>query len=66
MPTVAVDFAGEGTREVEGETYADLLGPFGVSRHEVSVLVDGTPVPTDAPVDPDLERVRVVRLVAGG
>ena len=66
MPTVAVDFAGEGTREVEGETYADLLGHFGVSRHEVSVLVDGTPVPTDAPVDPDLERVRVVRLVAGG
>lgn len=66
MPTVAVEFAGEGTREVEGETYADLLAPFGVSRHEVAVLVDGDPVPTDAPVPEDVGTVQVVRLVEGG
>ena len=66
MPTVAVEFAGEGVREVEGETYADLLGPFDVSRHEVAVLVDGTPVPTDAPVPEGVGTVQVVRLVEGG
>jgi sulfur carrier protein len=66
--TVTVELVGERTREVDpGDgTYADLLAPFAVTRHEVSVLVDGTPVPTDAPVGPDVERVRVVRLVKGG
>jgi sulfur carrier protein len=63
---VTVDLAGGETREVTGETYGDLLAPFEVSRQEVSVLVDGRPVPTDAPVDPDIRRVEVVRLIAGG
>ncbi|WP_159904608.1 small archaeal modifier protein 2 [Salinirussus salinus] len=66
MPTVAVDFAGEGVREVEGETYADLLAPFEVSRQEVAVLVDGNPVPTDVAVPEDVDTVQVVRLVEGG
>jgi len=66
MQTVVVEFAGEGAREVEGETYADLLAPFGVSRQEVAVLVDGSPVPTDAPVSGDIDTVQVVRLVEGG
>lgn len=66
MPTVAVEFAGEGGREVDGETYADLLAPFDVSRHEVAVLVGGDPVPTDAPVPEDVGTVHVVRLVEGG
>lgn len=63
-----VELVGEDTRRVdrEVETYADLLAPFGVSRHEVSILVDGTPVPEDAPVDDDIDRVRVVRLIKGG
>ncbi|PSQ29372.1 small archaeal modifier protein 2 [Halobacteriales archaeon SW_10_68_16] len=66
---VTVEFVGEDTREVRVEpetTYGDLLAPFDVSRHEVSVLVDGRPVPEDESVDPDVERVRVLRLVAGG
>ena len=66
---VTVELVGEGTREVEaGEdaTYADLLAPFEVSRHEVSVLVDGSPVPEDAPVGESVERVRVLRLIQGG
>jgi len=63
--TVAV--AGGDTHEIEvaeGDTYADLLDPLAYSRHEVSVLVDGTPVPADAPVEAD--HVRVVRLIKGG
>ncbi len=66
---VTVELVGEGTweGEVSGDaTYADLLDPFDVTRHEVSILVDGRPVPEDAPVDTSVERVRVVRLVAGG
>jgi len=65
--TVTVEVAGERSRELEPEgTYADLLAPFDVTRHEVSMLVDGRPVPTDALVDPEIEQVRVVRLVKGG
>lgn len=66
---VQVELVGEETRSVgvdEGETYADLLAPFDVTVHEVSVLVDGRPVPEDRPVGTDVERVRVVRLVRGG
>jgi len=63
---VTVDVAGGETREVDGETYGDLLAPLSVSRQEVSVLVGGRPVPTDAAVDPGVDRVRVVRLIAGG
>lgn len=66
---VAVEFVGEGTRQIEvgpGATVADLVGPLSVSIHEVSVLVDGRPLPADEPIDDDLERVQVVRLVEGG
>ncbi|PSQ48597.1 small archaeal modifier protein 2 [Halobacteriales archaeon SW_7_65_23] len=65
---ITVELVGEGTREVDpdGDSYADLLAPFDVSRHEVSILVDGTPVPEDAPIDDDVDRVRVVRLIKGG
>jgi sulfur carrier protein len=66
---VEVELVGETTRTVrvsDGATYADLLGPFEVTRHEVSVVVDGRPVPTDRQVDDDLEAVRIVRLVKGG
>ena len=64
---VTVSVVGEGTREVEvaeGDTYADLLAPLEYGPHEVSVLVDGRPVPEDAPVDADL--VEVLRLIKGG
>jgi sulfur carrier protein len=66
---VAVELVGEETRTLEvppDGTYADLLDPFDVTRHEVTVLVNGRPVPEDAPVSEDVERVRVVRLVKGG
>lgn len=63
---VTVDVVGEATREVElaGGTYADLLDAVGLNRHEVSVLVDGRPVPEDQPVE--AEEVQVLRLVRGG
>lgn len=66
--SVTVELVGEGSREVEttGKTYADLLSPFDVSRHEVSVMVDGRPVPEDQPVGSDVEHVRIVRLIQGG
>lgn len=50
--------------QVADETYADLLGRVGLSPHEVSVMVDGRPVPEDQPVDTD--HVRVIRLISGG
>ncbi|WP_225335640.1 ubiquitin-like small modifier protein SAMP2 [Halomicrobium urmianum] len=64
---VTVEVAGEDTHEVdapEDATYADLLEPVDLSPHEVSMLVDGDPVPTDQPVE--AEHVRVVRLIKGG
>lgn len=64
---VIVDVAGGPKEEFaldEGATYGDLLAKAGHDVHRVSVLVDGTPVPEDAPVETD--RVRVVRLVKGG
>jgi sulfur carrier protein len=66
---VTVEFVGEGTHEVDvsdDATYADLLSPFDVSRHEVSLLVDGSPVPEDAPVAESIDCVRVIRLIQGG
>jgi sulfur carrier protein len=45
-------------------TYGDLLRAVGLSEHEATVLVDGRPVPEDAPVEVD--RVRVLKLVTGG
>lgn len=63
---VTVEVVGEDTHEfdVENATYADLLTRIDVSPHEVSVMVDGTPVPEDQPVDTD--HVRVLRLIKGG
>jgi sulfur carrier protein len=69
---VTVEVVGEATHEIDpaaldvdgAATYADLLGPVGLSPQEVSVLVDGTPVPEDQPVETD--HVRVVRLIKGG
>jgi sulfur carrier protein len=64
---VTVEVVGEDAHEVEvpdDATYADLLGPLDVSPHEVSVLVDGRPVPEDAPVE--AEQVTVLRLIKGG
>ncbi|MFC3477783.1 ubiquitin-like small modifier protein SAMP2 [Halobacterium litoreum] len=63
---VTVEVVGEDTHEfdVDDETYADLLAKVDLSPHEVSVMVDGTPVPEDQPVD--AEHVRVLRLIRGG
>ncbi|MEF8852988.1 MAG: ubiquitin-like small modifier protein 2 [Haloarculaceae archaeon] len=64
---ITVSVVGEGAREIEvGEaaTYADLLADLPYGPHEVSVLVDGRPVPEDQPVEAD--RVEVLRLVKGG
>jgi sulfur carrier protein len=48
----------------EDATYGDVVRAVGYSVHEAAVLVDGTPVPEDAPVES--ERVTVLRLVQGG
>ncbi|WP_129114361.1 ubiquitin-like small modifier protein SAMP2 [Halegenticoccus tardaugens] len=64
---VTVEVVGEETREVSvaaGATYAELLSPFDLSPHEVSVLVDGRPVPEDQPIEAN--RVKVLRLIKGG
>ena len=63
---VTVEVVGEDTYEVSlaEPTYADLCAAVGYSTHEVSVLVDGRPVPEDQPVA--VERVTVLRLVQGG
>lgn len=64
---VTVDVAGGDTHEVEadaGATYGDLLERVDLHREEATVLVDGRPVPTDAPVE--AASVRAVRLVKGG
>lgn len=63
---VTVEVAGEETHElsVADPTYADLLAEIDLSPHEVSVMVDGRPVPEDQPVETD--RVTVVRLIKGG
>ena len=73
---VTVDVKGEGVHEMDLDTlehssgdsidptYADLLAALELSPHEVSVLVDGRPVPEDSPVD--AEDVTVLRLIKGG
>lgn len=66
---VTVELVGEASEEVpvdEATTYEDLLAPFDVSPHEVTLTVDGSPVPEDAPVDAGVTRVRVIRLIKGG
>ena len=45
-------------------TYGDLLAAVDLSPQEATVLVDGRPVPDDAPVEAD--RVEVLRLIQGG
>lgn len=64
---VTVEVVGEDTHELavgDDATYADLLESVGLSPHEVSVMVEGTTVPEDQPVESD--HVRVVRLIKGG
>jgi len=63
---VTVEVVGEGSHdlEVEDATYADLLAEVDLSPHEVSVMVDGRPVPEDQPVEAD--HVKVLRLIKGG
>jgi sulfur carrier protein len=64
---VTCEVVGGDAREVDLDAdadYGDLLRALGFSRHEATVLVNGTPVPADAPVDADA--VRVLRLVKGG
>ncbi len=64
---VTVDIKGEGEQAVVlegGATYADLLSAVELSPHEVSVLVDGRPVPEDQPVETD--HITVLRLIKGG
>ena len=63
---VTVDVKGETTHEVDlpEPTYADVLAAIDLSPHEVSVLVDGRPVPEDQPVESS--EVTVLRLIKGG
>ncbi|ADJ13622.1 ubiquitin-like small modifier protein SAMP2 [Halalkalicoccus jeotgali] len=63
---VSVEVVGEGTHDLTlpDPTYADLLSELDLSPHEVSVMVEGQPVPEDQPVE--AERVRVLRLIKGG
>ncbi|EFW93728.1 hypothetical protein ZOD2009_01255 [Haladaptatus paucihalophilus DX253] len=63
---VTVEVVGEGSHEfdVDDETYADLVSKVDLSPHEVSVMVDGRPVPEDQPVE--AEHVKILRLIKGG
>ena len=64
---VTVEVVGEADREVsvaDDATYADVVRAVDCNVNEVSVLVDGSPVPEDAPVERD--RVTVLRLIKGG
>ncbi|ELY79007.1 ubiquitin-like small modifier protein 2 [Natrinema pallidum] len=61
---VAADGEATGDPTDATPTYADLLREVELSPHEVSVLVDGRPVPEDQPVESD--HVTVLRLIKGG
>jgi sulfur carrier protein len=64
---VSVELVGEGEQTVtvpDDADYAAVVREVGYSPHEVTVLVDDSPVPEDAPVEVD--HVRVLRLIAGG
>jgi sulfur carrier protein len=64
---VTCEVVGEGTHDLElpaDATYGDVLEAVDLSRQAASVVVDGSPVPEDRPVD--AESVRVLRLVEGG
>ncbi len=66
--SITVELVGEKQIEVDlaGQTYGELLDSFDVSQHEVSLLVDGSPVPEDKPVDSDVDQVKIIRLIKGG
>jgi sulfur carrier protein len=64
---VTCEVVGEGTEQFDLDpdaTYGDVLRALGYSQHEASVLVDGSPVPEDAPVETD--DLQVLRLIKGG
>ncbi|MFC7071419.1 ubiquitin-like small modifier protein SAMP2 [Halobaculum lipolyticum] len=64
---VTAEVVGEGTETLalaDDATYADVCRAVGYSPHEVTVLVDGSPVPEDAPVA--APEVQVLRLIKGG
>jgi sulfur carrier protein len=63
---VTVHVAGGATHEVDrpDPTYGDLIAAVDLNPHEATALVDGRPVPEDAPVE--TEEVRILRLVKGG
>lgn len=64
---VTVDVAGEDVHELDlptDATYADIARAVDLTPQEVSVLVDGSPVPSDQPVA--ATEVRVLRFVRGG
>lgn len=64
---VTVEIVGEGSQEVtvdESATYADLVVAVDHNPQAVSVLVDGSPVPEDQPIE--ATRVRLLQLIKGG
>lgn len=64
---VTVEIVGEGVEELtlpDDADYAALVKAAGYSPHEVTVLVDGSSVPEDAPVA--ASRVEILRLIKGG
>lgn len=64
---VTVDIKGGETREVsvaDDATYGEVLAAVEFSPQEATALVDGQPVPADAPVE--VTEITVLRLVAGG
>ncbi|QZY00665.1 ubiquitin-like small modifier protein SAMP2 [Halobaculum rubrum] len=64
---VTCEVVGEGTETLslaDDATYADVCRAADYSPHEVTVLVDGNPVPEDAPVESS--EVKVLRLIKGG
>jgi len=64
---VTVDVVGDDERDLSlaaDATYADVIRESGYSPQAASVLVDGSPVPGDQPVE--AERVTLLRLVTGG
>ncbi|MEF8756992.1 MAG: ubiquitin-like small modifier protein 2 [Halobacteriales archaeon] len=64
---LTVEVVGEQEVELDldgGATYGDVVRAVGYSTQEATALVEGTPVPEDAPVD--AEQVTVLRLIKGG
>jgi len=64
---VTCEVVGEGTETLslaDDATYADVCRATGYSPHEVTVLVDGSPVPEDEPVE--ASELKVLRLIKGG